>query len=98
MIISAHNLNFKNYWTGEWLSWWELEKIDMNNYTLKGYVRANTYYYEEGNIQFNLKTEFEDKLSSTTDENNFAKDVIRIVEEIENHVNYQLLTCRFKLI
>ena len=60
LLISAHNLNYKNCWCGEWLSWWNLEKTDDHTYNLKGKVRANTYYYEEGNVQFNLASDFDE--------------------------------------
>ena len=86
MIISAHNLNYKNFWTGEWLSWWELEKLEGCNYSLKGFIRANTYYYEEGNIQFNLKQDIEETLSSHNEDGILAKDVITIIENRENKV------------
>jgi hypothetical protein len=93
-------LNFKNFWTGEWLSCWELEKLNETEFTLKGHVRANTYYYEEGNIQFNLKTEFNEKLNCSSDEESFAKDVIKIIETKENNVcnNKFILKLRFNLI
>ena len=54
-LISVHNLNLKSFWSGEWLSTWEM---DINGKQIKGTLRANTYYYEEGNIQFNLDTKF----------------------------------------
>lgn len=88
LIISAHNLNYKNFWTGEWLSWWELEKLDSENYSLKGYVRANTYYYEEGNIQFNLKKDILEKLSSSKEDSNLANEVVGLIENSENKVNH----------
>jgi hypothetical protein len=87
LIISAHNLNYKNFWTGEWLSWWELEKLDSENFSLKGYVRANTYYYEEGNIQFNLKKDLVEKLSSSNEDATLAKDVVGLIENSENKVS-----------
>ena len=87
MIISAHNLNFKNYWTGEWLSWWELEKVSGSDYTLKGFVRANTYYYEEGNIQFNLKSDVEETMNCENEDMTLAKDVITLIQTRENKVN-----------
>ena len=86
MVISAHNLNYKNFWTGEWLSIWELENEDGGHYILKGMVRANTYYYEEGNIQFNLKQELEEKLTSQNEDEAFAKEVISLIEKRENQV------------
>ena len=55
VLISAHNLNLKSFWSGEWLSTWELS---INGNQIKGTLRANTYYYEEGNIQFSLDTKF----------------------------------------
>ena len=91
LIISAHNLNYKNFWTGEWLSWWELEKVGDDKFTLKGFVRANTYYYEEGNIQFNLKQDLEEKLSSENEDATLAKDVIGLIESLENRVSIKKL-------
>ena len=44
VIISAHNINMKNFWSGEWLSTWTYK-----NGNVKGTIKANTYYYEEGN-------------------------------------------------
>ena len=55
VLISVHNLNLKSFWSGEWLSTWE---FDISGKQVKGTLRANTYYYEEGNIQFNLDTKF----------------------------------------
>jgi hypothetical protein len=90
IIISAHNINYKNYWCGEWLSWWELEKISGEEYSLKGQVRANTYYYEEGNVQFNLKTDFNEEFKEH-DEKILITDVISKIEQFENRVNKNLI-------
>ena len=50
--ISCHNLNFKSYWGGEWVSTWT---IDLNaGGTVAGLIRVHNHYYEQGNIQFNL--------------------------------------------
>jgi hypothetical protein len=51
--ISCHNLNFKNYWGGEWSSTWT---IDVNNgAAVSGHIRVHNHYFEQGNIQFNLE-------------------------------------------
>jgi hypothetical protein len=86
LIISAHNLNYKNFWTGEWLSCWELEKIRNDSYSLKGTVKANTFYYEEGNIQFNLNNEFNETFI-VEDEETLGSEVVKIIEEKENKVS-----------
>jgi capping protein alpha len=90
LLISAHNLNHKNFWCGEWLSAWNLQKEDETNYSLKGSVRANTYYYEEGNIQFNLKSDFSEKLQSQAEDEQLIKDVIALIEKNENKIQIDL--------
>ena len=84
IIISAHNINMKNFWSGEWLSTWVFQ-----NGKLTGTIKANTYYYEEGNIQFNVKTEFNENVSTGSDEST-AKDILKIIEKKENDVQMDL--------
>lgn len=86
VMISAHNINMKNFWSGEWLSTWELE---TGSNKVKGNIRANTYYYEEGNIQFNLKTDFDETISGGDDEA-LAKSLIALIEKKENDVQMDL--------
>mmetsp|Transcript_20042 Transcript_20042/g.19023 ORF Transcript_20042/g.19023 Transcript_20042/m.19023 type:complete len:84 (+) Transcript_20042:636-887(+) len=50
--ISCHNLNFANYWGGEWISQWQ---VDANSGALSGTIKVHNHYFEQGNIQFNLK-------------------------------------------
>ena len=54
-------------------------------------VKANTYYYEEGNIQFNLKTDFDEKLSLEGSEEQIAKDVVQLIKTREDKVFLYLL-------
>jgi F-actin capping protein alpha subunit len=62
--ISCHNLNFKSFWGGEWLSSW---LIDTNSGHIKGSVKVQNHYFEQGNIQFNMNKEFPSaKLSAQT--------------------------------
>ena len=78
VIISAHNLNLKAFWTGEWLSTWELT---LNDKKVHGQVRTNTYYYEEGNIQLNLDQKFDQTISGDT-----PTSLIEFIEKCENDV------------
>jgi hypothetical protein len=64
-----------------------LETISSEQYVLKGQVRANTYYYEEGNVQFNLKTDFQESLNEA-DEIQLVQDIINKIEESENNVKH----------
>ena len=44
VLISVHNLNLKSFWSGEWLSTWEL---DINGKQIKGTLKANTIMKKE---------------------------------------------------
>ena len=57
---------------------------------LNGWLKANTYYYEEGNIQFNLKQDFSDKLSSEKLSKEFAKEIVDMITANENRIQTNL--------
>ena len=86
LIISSHKLNLHNYWTGEWLALWTLEKEGDNNYNLKGSLKLNTYYYEEGNVQFNLKRDFTENFKNEKENEHFCQEIIEFIEKSENSV------------
>ena len=86
VLISVHNLNLKSFWSGEWLSTWE---FDISGKQVKGTLRANTYYYEEGNIQFNLDTKFNSSIQGG-DNNTIAVNLIEFIKTSENNVQLEL--------
>ena len=86
VLISVHNLNLKSFWSGEWLSTWE---FDISGKQVKGTLRANTYYYEEGNIQFNLDTNFNSTVKGG-DNNAIAANLIEFIKTSENSVQLEL--------
>ena len=86
VLISVYNLNLKSFWSGEWLSTWEL---DISGKQVKGTLRANTYYYEEGNIQFNLDTKF-NKTIQGGDNDSTAANLIEFIKTSENSVQLEL--------
>ena len=51
---------------------------------MKGTLRANTYYYEEGNIQFNLDTKFDGSAEGGDDAEVAANLVEFIVKTVFN--------------
>ena len=86
VLISVHNLNLKSFWSGEWLSTWEM---DINSKHINGTLRANTYYYEEGNIQFSLDTKFEGSATGDND-NAVAESLVEFIKKSENSVQLEL--------
>ena len=86
ILISVHNINMKNFWSGEWLSSWE---FDIGTKALKGNIKANTYYYEEGNIQFNLNTNFDESVSGSSN-SDISNNIYKIIEKSENNIQVEL--------
>ena len=86
VLISAHNLNLKSFWSGEWLSTWEM---NTSSKQIAGTLRANTYYYEEGNIQFSLDTKFNGNASGG-DNNAIAQSLVEFIKNSENSVQLEL--------
>lgn len=87
IVISAHNINLKSYWSGEWLSTFE---YDIENHKLSGKLKGDTYYYEEGNVQFNMDTDFEEQTIKADDEETTANEIIKYIDKHENDVQKQL--------
>jgi len=60
--ISCHNLNFKSFWGGEWLSSWI---VNLQTGHISGNIKVHNHYFEQGNIQFNMAKEIQStKLSA----------------------------------
>ncbi len=90
ILISAHNYNYKNYWSGEWLSIWTLTN-ENGKYLLKGSLRLSTYYYEEGNVQFKSSKDFEEKLKGgSSNASALAEEIIKKIENSENDIQNEL--------
>jgi hypothetical protein len=82
--ISCHNLNFKNYWGGEWLSTWY---VSLSSQQISGNIKVHNHYFEQGNIQFNLdKSVPETKLTSLT-----AKAITDFIDKNETKVTLTIL-------
>jgi capping protein alpha len=83
VLICGQIINEANYFNGEWLSIWE---SDLNDKSVSGEIRINTIYYEEGNVQFNLKKNYETKIQG----NDFADELIKFIEKKENEIQKKL--------
>ena len=93
VIISGQIFNGKNYWTGEWLSIWGL---DLENKKMEGDIKVNTMYYEESNVQFNLKKNYEENIK-IKDENGFIDEFMNFIEKNENDVQNKITMINEKL-
>jgi hypothetical protein len=77
VLICGQNVNENSFWSGEWLSSWELNLDDKK---VIGEIKINTIYYEDGNIQFNFKKNYEIKIKGN-DEESIANDLIGFIEK-----------------
>ena len=86
ILICGQNVNEANFWSGEWLSIWEL---DLNDKKVTGEIRINTFYYEDGNVQFNFKKNYETK-NKGNDVEYMANELIRFIEKNENEIQKKM--------
>jgi len=56
---------------------------------LEGKVLLNTYYFEEGNVQFKLKKTFNENLNSK-DLNELSDEVISTIKKLEDGIQNEL--------
>ena len=74
--ISCHNLNFANFWGGEWVSNWH---FDSSSGQISGHIRVHNHYFEQGNIQFNLNKDIpQGKLATVT-----GKSIVDFISKSE---------------
>ena len=82
ILISGKMIDYKNSWNGEWISTWEL---DIGTKKMEGEILVNTMYYEEGNIQFHFKKNYQ-KDNKGNDISSMAEQLVEFIEKNENDV------------
>jgi capping protein alpha len=79
VAISAKNLNFKNFYGGEWLSEWRITKN-----SLIGKIRINAHFFEDGNVQLKEIKNIEEKLGLIgNDPIGESAYVVELIEKLE---------------
>eukprot|EP01122_Echinamoeba_exundans_P003383 TRINITY_DN13494_c1_g1_i1.p1 TRINITY_DN13494_c1_g1~~TRINITY_DN13494_c1_g1_i1.p1 ORF type:complete len:293 (-),score=90.85 TRINITY_DN13494_c1_g1_i1:163-1002(-) len=84
VALSSALFNPKNFWGGRWRSVWTIKfKPGGGNADVKGNLRIQVHYYEEGNVQLNTNTE-KSKQVPVTDAASFAQAVFKTIAAVEN--------------
>nr|WAW84884.1 CAPZA [Halisarca dujardinii] len=84
--IEDHKFSPQNFWNGRWRSEWTAV-VSGGSTELKGNVRVQVHYYEDGNVQLVSNKSFNEPLKIERDEEATAKNFVKIVSKSEE--NYQ---------
>ncbi|GBC09088.1 hypothetical protein RclHR1_00860026 [Rhizophagus clarus] len=82
IAIVDNKYNSSNFWNGRWRSTWV---VDPETGKLKGNIKVNVHYYEDGNVQLDSNKEIEVETSTTTENPAAAAAAyVRLIGKAEN--------------
>ncbi|KAG9290306.1 hypothetical protein G9A89_007037 [Geosiphon pyriformis] len=69
IAIVNNKYNPENLWNGRWRSVWH---ISPESGEIKGSIKVNVHYFEDGNVQLNCNKDFEAIITTSLDDHNLA--------------------------
>uniref|UniRef100_F1L8D6 F-actin-capping protein subunit alpha n=1 Tax=Ascaris suum TaxID=6253 RepID=F1L8D6_ASCSU len=86
LCIESHRYQPKNFWNGRWRSQWTIpvggSRSDQQE--LKGLLKVQVHYYEDGNVQLVSTKEITAKVNVSADYTQTSKDIFKVICEEES--------------
>ncbi len=89
ICMSAKNVNLSNYWTGSWRSVYTMS-VNGSSTELKGNVKANVHYFEDGNVQLHTTIDHQTQISLSGNAEAVAARVAEAINKFETEFQNNL--------
>jgi len=90
VCVSARNVNLGNFWTGGWRSTFSVSIGSSGQADLKGSIKVNVHYYEDGNVQLHTTLEKSAHVEVKSDADATALGITKAIVQIESDFQSQL--------